>query len=113
MSTVLKSTLVVDGQISDTSETSVSQKANPRTAIGQISPLHYLFIVVDGRSDESDGMTLPQLAQVFIDHGATLAYNLDGGGSAAMWLNGDLINNPTDGHKSSERNISDIIYIGY
>lgn len=107
--------LVLDGQACTTNETTVSrhvQHSNPRTAIGQISPLHYLFIVVDGRTDESEGMTLQELAQEFVDRGATVAYNLDGGGSAAMWLNGNLVNNPTDGHKDGERKISDIIYIG-
>ena len=107
--------LVLDGQVCATNETTVSrhvQQSNPRTAIGQISPLHYLFIVVDGRTDESKGMTLQELAQEFVDRGATVAYNLDGGGSAAMWLNGNLANNPTDGHKDGERKISDIICIG-
>jgi exopolysaccharide biosynthesis protein len=106
-------TLVINGQVFATQDTSVSQKANPRTAIGQISPLHYIFIVVDGRSDESLGMTLTQLANEFVKRGVTVAYNLDGGGSAAMWFNGSLINNPSDGHYYGERNISDIIYIGY
>jgi exopolysaccharide biosynthesis protein len=58
-------------------------------------------------------MTLPQLAQAFVDRGAEVAYNLDGGGSSAMWLNGNLINNPTSGRRDGERDISDIIYIGY
>ncbi len=106
-------TLVVDGQVMATNDTTVSQDENPRTAIGQISPLHYIFIVVDGRSDESDGMTLQQLAQLFVDRGAEVAYNLDGGGSSAMWFNGNLINNPTSGRRDGERDISDIIYIGY
>lgn len=108
-------TLVVDGQVCATNETFVSQRiqhSNPRTAIGQISPLHYIFIVVDGRTDESKGMTLRELAQEFVDRGATVAYNLDGGGSSAMCLNGNIINNPTSGHKDGERKISDIIYIG-
>ena len=106
-------TLVLDGQVMATNDTTISQDENPRTAIGQISPLHYIFIVVDGRSDASDGMTLQQLAQVFVNRGAEVAYNLDGGGSSAMWFNGNLINNPTSGRRDGERNISDIIYIGY
>lgn len=106
-------TLVANGQVIATDDTSVSQGDNPRTAIGQISPLHYLFIVVDGRTDASDGMSLQELAQEFVDRGADVAYNLDGGGSSAMWLNGALINNPTNGRRAGERNISDIIYIGY
>ncbi len=110
-------TLVFNGEVRVTNDTEVDTKAssnsNPRTAIGQISPLHYIFIVVDGRTDESRGMTLQELAQEFVDRGAAVAYNLDGGGSAAMWLNGKVINNPTSGRKDGERKISDIIYIGY
>ena len=105
--------LVEDGQVAEIMNSKTAQRTNPRTAIGQISPLHYLFIVVDGRSNESRGMTLEQLAQEFADRGATIAYNLDGGGSSAMYLNGEVINNPTDGHYDGERKISDIVYIGY
>ena len=42
-----------------------------------------------------------------------VAYNLDGGGSSTMYFNGKVINNPTDGHSSGERKVSDIIYVGY
>jgi len=104
--------LVQDGQLAVTSSTRVSKSANPRTAVGQISPLHYIFIVADGRSNASNGMTLSQLAQEFVERGAAVAYNLDGGGSSTMWLNGTVINNPTDGRRDSERSVSDIIYIG-
>lgn len=110
-------TLVLDGQVrvtnDDEVDTKSSSNSNPRTAIGQISPLHYIFIVVDGRTDVSRGMTLQELAQEFVARGATVAYNLDGGGSASMWLNGSVINSPTSGHKDGERKISDILYIGY
>ena len=110
-------TLVFNGEVRVTNNAEVDTKAssnlNPRTAIGQISPLHYIFIVVDGRTDESRGMTLQELAQEFVNRGATVAYNLDGGGSAAMWLNGNIINTPTSGRKVGERKISDILYIGY
>lgn len=104
--------LVENGKVSSVNSTMVSQSANPRTAIGQISPLHYIFIVADGRTNTSKGLTLAQLAQEFVERGATVAYNLDGGGSSAMWLNGKLINNPTDGRSMGERSVSDILYIG-
>jgi len=103
--------LAKDGSLALTN-TKVSSRENPRTAIGQIDELHYIFIVADGRSNESNGMTLSELAQAMIDRGAVTAYNLDGGGSSAMWFNGNIINNPTDGRHSGERSVSDIIYIG-
>lgn len=84
--------------------------SNPRTGIGMISPNHYVFVVVDGRSDESRGMTLDEFAQVFDDLGATEAYNLDGGGSSTMYFMGRVVNNPQG--KQEERGVSDILYLG-
>lgn len=104
--------LVKDGEVQSCQTSFVSTKANPRTAIGMIEPLHYLFVVVDGRTSESSGMTLKQLAQVFVDRGAVIAYNLDGGGSSTLWFNGTLINNPTDGRNVGERKVSDILFLG-
>ena len=52
-------------------------------------------------------MTLQELQQVFVEQGCQVAYNLDGGGSATMVLNGELVNK-TSG--SRERNVSDIVY---
>ena len=38
--------------------------SNPRTAIGVIGDLHYLFVVADGRTSESEGLSLYELAQI-------------------------------------------------
>jgi exopolysaccharide biosynthesis protein len=55
-----------------------------------------------------------ELATVLCDLGAVTAYNLDGGGSATMYFNGRLINNPcTHWNEITERAVSDIVYIGY
>lgn len=107
--------IVVDGKITVTSSSEVGKamSSNPRTAIGQISPLHYIVIVSDGRTSESAGLSLLQLAQEFKERGCTVTYNLDGGGSSTMYFNGKVINNPTSGRKIGERKVSDIVYIGY
>lgn len=107
--------LVENGEIAVTSSSEVSQSknSNPRTAIGQISKLHYIVIVSDGRTSESQGLSLLQLAQEFKERGCTVAYNLDGGGSSTMYFNGEIINNPTDGRNGGERKVSDIVYFGY
>ncbi len=107
--------LIEDGEIvvDSSSEVDQSKSSNPRTAIGQISSLHYIVIVSDGRTDESSGLSLLQLAQVFLDQGCIIAYNLDGGGSSTMYFNGEIVNNPTDGGTDQEREVSDIVYIGY
>ena len=90
------------------------KKNNPRTAIGRVNDLHYTFVVCDGRTDISKGMTTDELAEFMQNLGIIDAYNLDGGGSATMYFNGKLVNNPTfDGNNFEERNVSDIVYVGY
>jgi len=87
---------------------------SPRTAIAQVGPLHYLFVVVDGRTTVSTGLNLRQLADFFVQYGGvTTAYNLDGGGSSEMWLKGhNYLNQPTtDGKTIIEREVSDIFYV--
>ncbi len=101
--------IIVDGE----SEVSKSKTSNPRTAIGQISALHYIVIVSDGRTEESEGLSLLELAEEFSDRGCITAYNLDGGGSSTMYFNGKIVNDPTDGRNIGEREVSDIVYIGY
>ena len=107
--------LVENGKITvdATTEVAQSRTSNPRTAIGQIGALHYLAVVSDGRTSESAGLSLLELAQLMQSYGCTNAYNLDGGGSSTMVLNGKIINIPTDGQKLGEREVSDIVYIGY
>ena len=86
------------------------QGEQPRTGIGIIDEGHFVFVVVDGRSPGySDGVTMTEFAEIFQDLGATVAYNLDGGGSATMYFNGELVNNPLG--KGTERGTSDILYI--
>lgn len=113
-------TLVSNGQIavSESEEVGQAMADNPRTAIGVIETddgsLHYIFIVSDGRTDESAGLTLYEMAEIMQSYGVTTAYNLDGGGSSTMYFNGQIINNPTtSGNSISERAVSDIVYIGY
>lgn len=108
--------LVENGEITVGANTEVGQAmaSNPRTAIGIIDENHYIIVVSDGRSSESKGLSLYQLAEIMKSHGAKTAYNLDGGGSSTLYLNGQVVNKPTTGgNKISERAVSDIVYIGY
>ena len=100
--------------VSVNDEVDKARTDNPRTAIGKISNNHYLFVVSDGRTTESKGLTLYQLATFMKKLDCEVAYNLDGGGSSTMYFNGEIINNPTSGHGGiKERSVSDIVYIGY
>jgi len=108
--------LVENGEISVDTNTEVGQAmlSNPRTAIGIIDENHYIIIVSDGRTSESKGLSLYQMAEVMKSYGVKTAYNLDGGGSSTLYFNGQVINKPTTGgSKISERAVSDIVYIGY
>jgi len=109
--------LVIGGEISVTENQEISGRSsnsNPRTAIGQIGELHYIFIVSDGRTKASAGLSLYELAELFKERDCSVAYNLDGGGSSTMIFNGSIINRPTtDGRRIVEREVSDIVYIGY
>ncbi len=106
--------LIIDGDISvDASdEVGKAMASNPRTAIGYLGDNHYVLVVADGRTDESEGLSLLELAEFMQSLGATQAYNLDGGGSSTMYYDGEVINNPTtNGRNGSERSVSDILYV--
>ncbi len=106
--------LITNGQISvgENEEVGKSMASNPRTAIGQIGEGHYVMVVSDGRTSESRGLSLYQLAEFMEGLGCQTAYNLDGGGSSTMVFNGTVINKPTtNGNNIKERSVSDIVYI--
>lgn len=108
--------LIENGTISVGTKDEVDKAmiSNPRTAIGIINNLHYVFVVSDGRTTSSEGLTLYELAEFMQSIGVTIGYNLDGGGSSTMYFNGKVVNNPTtNGNRISERGVSDIVYIGY
>ncbi|MBQ1576202.1 MAG: phosphodiester glycosidase family protein [Oscillospiraceae bacterium] len=107
--------LVEDGEIAVTEgeEVGHAKASNPRTAIGMLGEGHYLFLVSDGRTGESEGLSLSELAELMAAMGCREAYNLDGGGSSTMVFLGEVVNNPTtNGKRFSERSVSDIVYVG-
>ncbi len=106
--------LIENGSVSVglTEEVGKAMASNPRTVIGIIDSNHYLLVVSDGRTDESEGLSLYELASFMQSLGATTAYNLDGGGSSTMWYLGEVINKPTTNGSIKERGVSDIVYIG-
>lgn len=64
---------------------------NPRTAIGQRGDGAILLLVINGRSLESLGATLDDLAEIMLSHGAVNATNLDGGSSSIMIMDGEYL----------------------
>ena len=120
---------VVTAQEKEEVGTALSGNKNQRCAIGIIAPGHYCFVVSDGRTKESHGLSLLSLAEIMRDLHCETAYNLDGGGSATMYLEdgtgnatglGHLVNYPhqnysgnlTSNPRMEQREVSDIVYIG-
>lgn len=106
--------LVVGGSVAVDANDEVGRAmaSNPRTAIGKVSDGHYVLVVSDGRTSESAGLTLRELATYMAEElGVQCAYNLDGGGSSTLWYQGSVVNNPTtNGRSIHERSVSDIVY---
>ena len=102
--------LVIDGELQ---AMPASYKYNinglePRCAIGQVGPLEYLLVVVDGRdAADSKGARVETLARFMHEQGCQQAYNLDGGNSALMVFGGENYSAKSFG---AERSVSDIIY---
>ena len=84
-------------------------KRHPRTFLctykGSI-----IFITVDGRSEEGEGMTLIEAQKFLQDLMCDDAINLDGGGSTTMWIKDKgVVNFPSD--KTGERPVANAILI--
>ena len=83
---------------------------HPRTALGISNDGALLyFVVADGRRTGVPGLTLAELAAFMADKlGVCSAMNVDGGGSAAMWVGDKIVNRPSDG---VERGVGDHIAV--
>ena len=80
------------------------QPRHPRTAFGWNKD-YFFMVEVDGRQRNlSVGMTLPELAAYMVKLGCDEAINFDGGGSATMWVLGNVMNSPSEGAERSGAN---------
>lgn len=87
-----------------------SEIRQPRTMVGIDAAGRLLLVTVDGRGPAiSEGATLTELAELARQLGAREAMNLDGGGSTAMAVNGNLVTHPSD--TTGERAIGDAVVI--
>lgn len=78
-----------------------------RAAICQLGDLHYLLVTVNDEPGFRKYPSLFKFANTLIDQGITHAYTLDGGQTATIVMNDEVINHVSYG---AERYISDIIY---
>ena len=106
--------LVENGTARDIKETITGQKGEfqyrypqQRVAVVQLGKLEYAIVEAYGKTDSSAGMTLQEMADfiTYLFPDCIMAYNLDGGGSTNVVVNGERI------HKTpGRRDISDILY---
>ncbi len=107
--------LISNGKITidwegEKSSKSFAETRHPRTAIAKLKSGKILLLTADGRQPGySVGMTLRELAGLLLELGAVEALNLDGGGSTTMYLDGKIMNRPSD--KDGERKVSDAILV--
>lgn len=107
--------LIKNGKIDITWEQEKAAKSfaetrHPRTAVARLESGKFLFATVDGRQPGvSVGMSLQELADYLLSLGAVNAMNLDGGGSTTMFLDGKVVNTPSD--PTGERKIGDAILV--
>lgn len=88
--------LVVGGVARHTTVEAYLKPRHPRTAIGWNNERMFI-VVADGRTPQSAGLTMQQLAEYMRSLGCTEAANLDGGGSSVAVYNGQIVNRPSDG----------------
>jgi len=83
-------------------DSDISSKRHPRAAIATNG--EYLWaLVCEGRTKGEAGMSLEELGDYLIDQGATEALNLDGGSSASLIVERQLVNQPRIESKSLPR----------
>lgn len=86
----LASSLIINGELQSKN---FGGGVNPRTAIGQCADGSVLLLVLDGRSINTLGATMQDVADIMLEYGAVNAGNLDGGSSSVMVYDGEIINN--------------------
>lgn len=106
--------LIKNGKIDITWEQEKASRSfvetrHPRTAVAKLKGGKFLMLTADGRTDESAGLDLYDLAKYMLELGAVDAMNLDGGGSTTMFLDGKVVNRPSD--KDGERKVGDAILV--
>ncbi|MDL2235950.1 phosphodiester glycosidase family protein, partial [Christensenellaceae bacterium OttesenSCG-928-L17] len=101
-------TLVRNGEATDDVK---ARGRNPRCMLGYYAPGHYCIVMIDGRQKGySIGMDFSEMTDLALRLGLTEAYNLDGGASAIMVFDGEIINEPSG--SGDARNLVDMVVIG-
>jgi Phosphodiester glycosidase len=87
-----------------------SGNRHPRTMIGTAADGAIWLVTVDGRQPRlSAGMALAELRALAQRLDLVDALNLDGGGSTTMWIDGAVVNSPSD--VTGPRKVSDALLV--
>lgn len=86
----------------------IAKSERSRTAVGMTPGGTLILVVVKEDEDaEIGGMTLKALAELMIAEGAVTAMNLDGGGSSAIVVGGQVLNEA----ESEQRPVSNVLVV--
>lgn len=101
--------LVINGKAQNNEQLGIALA--PRTAIGQKKDGTVLMLVVNNISKvgKYGGASLKDLEEIMLKYEAETAINLDGGGSTAMFYNGEILNFQT--FFLGERTVPSIVYV--
>lgn len=78
-----------------------------RAALCQMGSLHYLYVASNQEPGHPVAPDIRRFTDILVTTGCQQAYNLDGGQTATVVMDGQVINNVNYGN---QRNISDILY---
>ena len=106
--------LLVGGECEPVTKDGFNTARHPRTAVGRRADGTVVLVVADGRNELAAGLTMAELQQVMAALGCRDAINLDGGGSTAMVVRGQVVNHPCDNKKfdaAGERRVANAIVV--
>ncbi len=106
--------LIFDKNIEALDTSSFTKARHPRSAIGIKANGKVILLTVDGRQENSAGMSLHELTNLMRWLGCVSAINLDGGGSTTLWTTNGVVNYPSDNKKwdhEGERKVANVVLL--
>ena len=110
--------LIYNQQLEELDTTAFTKLRHPRSAVGVKADGKVILLTVDGRQENADGMSLPELTKLMKWLGCVSAINLDGGGSTTLWVSSapenGVVNYPSDNKKwdhQGTRKVANVILL--
>lgn len=101
--------LLLNSEVMSLPQNKFVTNRHPRTCLCK-KKTSLVFIAIDGRSKEAEGMNLFEVQDFLLSIGCVDAINLDGGGSTTMWIHNEgVVNFPSD--KTGERPVSNVLLL--